>query len=431
MANVVVVGSQWGDEGKGKIVDWLSEQADIVVRFQGGHNAGHTLVIDGTTYKLSLLPSGVVREGKLSVIGNGVVVDPHALLAEIGQLKNQGVSVTPENLRIAENAPLILPLHQELDAFRESSNVNTRIGTTKRGIGPAYEDKVGRRAIRFMDLADLPSLGAKIERLLAHHNALRRGNGQNEIDAKAIYDDLASLAPKILPFMDTVWALLDAKVREGKRILFEGAQGALLDIDHGTYPFVTSSNTVAAQAATGSGVGPNAVDFVLGICKAYTTRVGEGPFPTDQMHNVIGKTLGERGREFGVVTGRPRRCGWFDAILVRQTVRTCGIDGLALTKLDILDGFDEVKVCVGYKLEGREIDYLPGGERAQGSVEPIYETIDGWKEPTAKARSWADLPAQAIKYVRRIEELVGCPVALLSTSPEREDTILVQNPFEV
>jgi len=430
MANVVVVGSQWGDEGKGKIVDWLSEQADIVVRFQGGHNAGHTLVIDGTTYKLSLLPSGVVREGKLSVIGNGVVVDPHALLAEIGQLKNQGVSVTPENLRIAENAPLILPLHQELDAFRESSNVNTRIGTTKRGIGPAYEDKVGRRAIRFMDLADLPSLGAKIERLLAHHNALRRGNGQNEIDAKAIYDDLASLAPKILPFMDTVWALLDAKVREGKRILFEGAQGALLDIDHGTYPFVTSSNTVAAQAATGSGVGPNAVDFVLGICKAYTTRVGEGPFPTDQMHNVIGKTLGERGREFGVVTGRPRRCGWFDAILVRQTVRTCGIDGLALTKLDILDGFDEVKVCVGYKLEGREIDYLPGGERAQGSVEPIYETIDGWKEPTAKARSWADLPAQAIKYVRRVEELVGCPVVLLSTSPEREDTILMKNPFE-
>jgi len=430
MANVVVVGSQWGDEGKGKIVDWLSEQADIVVRFQGGHNAGHTLVIDGETYKLSLLPSGIVRQGKLSVIGNGVVVDPHALLAEIAQLKKQGVAVTPENLRIAENAPLILALHQELDAFRESSNASTRIGTTKRGIGPAYEDKVGRRAIRFMDLADLPSLGQKIERLLAHHNALRRGNGQNEVDAKTIYDDLAALAPEILPYMDTVWALLDAKVREGKRILFEGAQGALLDIDHGTYPFVTSSNTVAAQAATGAGVGPNAIDFVLGICKAYTTRVGEGPFPTDQMDNAVGKMLGERGREFGTVTGRARRCGWFDAVLVRQTVRTCGIDGLALTKLDILDGFDEIKVCTGYRLEGREIDYLPGGERAQAQVEPVYEVVDGWKEPTAKARSWADLPAQAVKYVRRVEELVGCPVVLLSTSPEREDTILMRNPFE-
>jgi adenylosuccinate synthase len=430
MANVVVVGSQWGDEGKGKIVDWLSEQADIVVRFQGGHNAGHTLVVDGVTYKLSLLPSGVVRGGKLSVIGNGVVIDLHALLAEIVQLGKQGVAVTPENLRIAENATLILPLHQELDAFRESSNSNTRIGTTKRGIGPAYEDKVGRRAIRFMDLDDLPSLGAKIERLLSHHNALRRGNGLTEIDARPIYDDLAALAPKVLPYMDSVWSLLDAKHREGKRILFEGAQGALLDVDHGTYPFVTSSNTVAAQAATGSGVGPGSIDYVLGICKAYTTRVGEGPFPTDQMHNAIGKTLGERGREFGTVTGRARRCGWFDAALVRQTVRTSGIDGLALTKLDILDGFDEIKVGVGYRLEGREIDYLPAGERAQAMLEPIYETIDGWKEPTANARSWAQLPAQAIKYVRRIEELVGCPVALLSTSPEREDTILMKNPFE-
>ena len=430
MANVVVVGSQWGDEGKGKIVDWLSEQADIVVRFQGGHNAGHTLVIDGVTYKLSLLPSGVVRGGKLSVIGNGVVIDLHALLAEITQLDKQGVAVTPENLRIAENATLILPLHQELDAFREGSNSNTRIGTTKRGIGPAYEDKVGRRAIRFMDLADLPSLGAKIERLLSHHNALRRGNGLNEIDAKPIYDDLAALAPKVLPYMDSVWSLLDAKHREGKRILFEGAQGALLDVDHGTYPFVTSSNTVAAQAATGSGVGPGSIDYVLGICKAYTTRVGEGPFPTDQTHNAIGKKLGERGREFGTVTGRARRCGWFDAALVRQTVRTSGIDGLALTKLDILDGFDEIKVGIGYRLEGSEIDYLPAGERAQAMLEPIYETIDGWKEPTAKARSWAQLPAQAIKYVRRIEELVGCPVTLLSTSPEREDTILMKNPFE-
>ncbi len=431
MANVVVVGSQWGDEGKGKIVDWLSEQADIVVRFQGGHNAGHTLVIDGTTYKLSLLPSGVVRGGKLSVIGNGVVIDPHALIAEIAQLGRQGVTVTPDNLRIAENATLILPLHQELDAFREGSNSGTRIGTTKRGIGPAYEDKVGRRAIRFMDLADLPSLGAKIERLLAHHNALRRGNGLSEIAARPLYDDLAALAPKVLPYMDSVWSLLDAKRREGKRILFEGAQGALLDVDHGTYPYVTSSNTVAAQAATGSGVGPGVVGYVLGICKAYTTRVGEGPFPTDQMDNAIGKTLGERGREFGTVTGRARRCGWFDAVLVRQTVRTSGIDGLALTKLDILDGFDEIKVCVAYRLDGREIDYLPAGEHAQARVEPVYETIAGWKEPTARARSWAQLPAQAIKYVRRVEELVGCPVALLSTSPEREDTILMKNPFEV
>jgi len=429
MANVVVVGSQWGDEGKGKIVDWLSEQADIVVRFQGGHNAGHTLVIDGVTYKLSLLPSGVVRGGKLSIIGNGVVIDPKALIDEIAQLKKQGVAVTPDNLRIAENAPLILPLHRELEAVREDSTA--RIGTTKRGIGPAYEDKVGRRAIRFMDLADLPALAPKIERLLAHHNALRRGLGLSELDGKAIYEYLAAIAPQVLPYMDSVWQLLDGKRREGKRILFEGAQGALLDIDHGTYPYVTSSNTVAAQAATGCGLGPNAIDYVLGICKAYTTRVGEGPFPTDQMHNAIGKTLGERGREFGTVTGRARRCGWFDAVLVRQTVLTCGIDGLALTKLDILDGFDEVKVCVGYKLDGRTIDYLPAGERAQARVEPVYETIAGWKEPTARARSWAQLPAQAIKYVRRVEELVGCPVALLSTSPEREDTILMKNPFEV
>jgi adenylosuccinate synthase len=431
MANDVVVGSQWGDEGKGKIVDWLSEQADIVVRFQGGHNAGHTLVINGVTFKLSLLPSGVVREGKLSIIGNGVVVDPLALIDEITQLKKQGVKVTPENLRIAENAPLILPLHRELEAVREADSSATRIGTTKRGIGPAYEDKVGRRAIRFMDLADLPALAPKIERLLAHHNALRRGLGLTELDGKMIYNDLAALAPKVLPYMDSVWLLLDARRREGRRILFEGAQGALLDIDHGTYPYVTSSNTVAGQAATGSGLGPNAIDYVLGICKAYTTRVGEGPFPTDQMDNATGKKLGERGREFGTVTGRARRCGWFDAVLVRQTVLTCGIDGLALTKLDILDGFDEIKVCTRYRLDGREIDYLPAGEQAQARVEPIYETIAGWKEPTACARSWAQLPAQAIKYVRRIEELVGCPVTLLSTSPEREDTILMKNPFEL
>lgn len=427
MANVVVVGSQWGDEGKGKIVDWLSEQADIVVRFQGGHNAGHTLVIDGNTYKLSLLPSGVVR-GKLSVIGNGVVLDPKALLEEIDRLKGQGVEVTADTLRIAENATLILPLHQELDVMRERASGKGAIGTTGRGIGPAYEDKVGRRAIRLMDLADLQMLNGKIERMLAHHNALRRGLGIDEIAPRVLYDQLAAIAPKVLPYMDSVWSLLDRKRREGKRILFEGAQGALLDIDHGTYPYVTSSNTVAAQAATGSGMGPSAIGYVLGICKAYTTRVGAGPFPTEQ-NNEIGRLMGERGREFGTVTGRPRRCGWFDAVLVRQTVRTSGIDGLALTKLDILDGIDEIKVCVGYRLDGREIDYLPAAEHAQARVEPIYETIEGWRAPTANARSWAALPAPAIKYVRRIEELVGCPVALLSTSPERDDTILVTNPF--
>jgi adenylosuccinate synthase len=430
MANVVVVGSQWGDEGKGKVVDWLSEQADIVVRFQGGHNAGHTLVIDGVTYKLSLLPSGVVRQGKLSVIGNGVVLDPRALLDEIDRLAAQGVKVTPQSLRIAENVPLILPLHQELDVIRESSNTVTRIGTTGRGIGPAYEDKVGRRAIRLMDLADLPALGHKIDRLLAHHNALRRGLGLDEVRQETVQHQLESVAPQVLPYMDSVWSLLDQKRREGKRILFEGAQGALLDIDHGTYPFVTSSNTVAAQAATGSGLGPAAIGYVLGICKAYTTRVGQGPFPTE-LDTAIGRLIGERGREFGTVTGRPRRCGWFDAVLVRQTVRTSGINGLALTKLDILDGLGDIQVCVGYRLDGREIDYLPAGEGAQARVEPIYETVAGWQEPTARARSWAQLPAPAIKYVRRIEELVGCPVALLSTSPEREDTILMHNPFEI
>jgi adenylosuccinate synthase len=370
----------------------------------------------------------VVRN-KLSVIGNGVVLDPRALLAEIGRLKEQGVTVTHESLRIAENTTLILSLHQELDVAREKASGKNAIGTTGRGIGPAYEDKVGRRAIRLMDLGDLEMLNGKIDRVLAHHNALRRGLGMSEIAPKTIYDELAEVAPKVLPYMDTVWSLLDEKRREGRRILFEGAQGALLDIDHGTYPFVTSSNTVAAQAATGSGLGPGAIDYVLGICKAYTTRVGEGPFPTEQK-NEIGRLLGERGREFGVVTGRPRRCGWFDAVLVRQTVRTSGINGLALTKLDILDGLPELQVCVGYRLDGREIDYLPASEHAQARVEPVYETVGGWQEPTARARSWAELPAQAIKYVRRIEELVGCPVTLLSTSPEREDTILMQNPFE-
>ncbi|APF38223.1 Adenylosuccinate synthetase [Chelatococcus sambhunathii] len=429
MANVVVVGAQWGDEGKGKIVDWLCEQADIVARFQGGHNAGHTLVIGDAVYKLSLLPSGVVRPGKLAVIGNGVVLDPQALVDEIDRLATQGVSITRDNLRIADNATLILPLHRELDALRENSNAGTRIGTTRRGIGPAYEDKVGRRAIRLMDLADLETLPAKIERLLSHHNALRRGFGLAEFGAEEIFDELSAVAPKVLPYMDTVWRLLDEERRHGSRILFEGAQGALLDIDHGTYPFVTSSHTVAGQAATGTGLGPKAVGYVLGIAKAYTTRVGEGPFPTE-LDDEIGQRIGERGREFGTVTGRKRRCGWFDAVLVRQTVRTSGIDGIALTKLDILDGFDEIKVCVGYRLDGEVLDHLPASQGAQARVEPVYETIEGWPGTTAGARSWADLPAQAIKYVRRIEELIGAPVALLSTSPERDDTILVHNPFE-
>ncbi|MDD7911929.1 MULTISPECIES: adenylosuccinate synthase [Pseudovibrio] len=429
MANVVVVGSQWGDEGKGKIVDWLSEQADVIVRFQGGHNAGHTLVIDGVSYKLSLLPSGVVR-GKLSVIGNGVVVDPHALVSEIDRLKEQGVEITPEILRVADNATLILSIHRELDALRENAaSEENRIGTTKRGIGPAYEDKVGRRAVRVMDLANLETLPGKIDRMLVHHNALLRGLGEPEISADAIYEELASVADKILPFMERSWQLLDNARREGKRILFEGAQGALLDNDHGTYPFVTSSNTVAGQAATGCGLGPNSVDYVLGITKAYTTRVGEGPFPTEQQ-NEVGEFLGTRGHEFGVVTGRKRRCGWFDAVIVRQTVCTSGISGIALTKLDVLDGLDEIKICVGYELDGERIDYLPASQGAQARVVPIYETLPGWKETTKGARSWADLPAQAVKYVRHVEELIGAPVALLSTSPERDDTILVQNPFQ-
>ena len=382
MTNVVVVGSQWGDEGKGKIVDWLSEQADVVVRFQGGHNAGHTLVVDGVTYKLSLLPSGVVRSGKLSVIGNGVVLDPQALVAELERLAAQGVVVGPDRLRIAETTPLILPLHRELDALRENANAGTRIGTTRRGIGPAYEDKVGRRAIRLVDLADMASLPAKVERLLSHHNLLRRGLGLPEVDATALIAELEEVAPKVLPFMDRVWELLDRARRDGKKILFEGAQGALLDIDHGTYPYVTSSNTVASSAASGSGVGPGSLDYVLGITKAYTTRVGEGPFPTE-LTDEAGQALGARGREFGVVTGRPRRCGWFDAVLVRQTVRTCGIHGIALTKLDVLDGFEEIKVCVGYMLDGKEIDYLPAESGAQARATPIYETIPGWTASTA------------------------------------------------
>jgi len=428
MANVVVVGSQWGDEGKGKIVDWLSERADVVVRYQGGHNAGHTLVIDGVSFKLALLPSGLVQ-GKLSVIGNGVVVDPHHFVSELERLRAQGVTITPELLRIADNAPLILSLHRELDAIREDSNSGLKIGTTKRGIGPAYEDKVGRRAIRLVDLSEPDTLMVKIERLLTHHNALRRGMGLAEIDAQTIYDELTAVAADILPFMDQVWRVLDDKRKAGARILFEGAQGALLDNDHGTYPFVTSSNTVAGQAAAGSGLGPTAIGYVLGITKAYTTRVGEGPFPCE-LDDDIGKHLAVVGREVGVNTGRPRRCGWFDAVLVRQTVKTSGITGIALTKLDVLDGLKEIKVCVGYELDGVRIDYLPASMGAQARVKPIYETLEGWSETTAGARSWAQLPAQAIKYVRFIEEQIGTSVAMLSTSPERLDTILVVDPFQ-
>jgi adenylosuccinate synthase len=428
MANVAVIGAQWGDEGKGKIVDWLSARADVVVRFQGGHNAGHTLVIDGVTYKLSLLPSGVVRPGKLAIIGNGVVVDPWAFLEEIARVVALGVAVTPDNLMVAENAVLILPLHRELDVARESSNSVQALGTTKRGIGPAYEDKVGRRALRVIDLKDLAGLPRKIDRLLAHHNTLRRGSNLPEIDAGPLLESLKEIAPKILPFASCAWRRLDEVRRQGKRILFEGAQAVLLDIDHGTYPYVTSSNTVAGQAAAGSGIGPRDIGYVLGIAKAYTTRVGEGPFPTE-LTDETGERIGRIGAEFGTVTGRKRRCGWFDAVLVRQTVITGGIDGIALTKLDVFDGFDAIKLCIGYRLDGREIDYLPADATEQARCEPVYEIMDGWKGSTRGARSWAQLPAQAVKYVRRVEELIGAPVALLSTSPEREDTILVRDPF--
>jgi len=403
----------------------------VVVRFQGGHNAGHTLVVDGKTYKLSLLPSGVVRPGKLSVIGNGVVFDPHAFVAELGRIRDLGVEIGPDRLKIAENTALILSLHRELDAFREdaASGSGTKIGTTRRGIGPAYEDKVGRRAIRVMDLADTNTLAAKVDRLLTHHNALRRGLGHPEVAREAIMQELTSVADKVLPYMDRVWKVLDEARRAGSRILFEGAQGTLLDIDHGTYPFVTSSNTVAGQAAPGSGLGPGAIGYVLGITKAYTTRVGEGPFPTEQ-DNAVGDFLGTRGREFGTVTGRKRRCGWFDAVLVRQAVAVNGINGIALTKLDVLDGLEEIKVCTGYRLDGETIDYLPASQAAQARVEPVYETLEGWSGTTAGARSWSALPAQAVKYVRYLEELIGAPVALLSTSPERDDTILVTDPFQ-
>ena len=427
MGNVTVIGAQWGDEGKGKLVDWLSNRADVVVRFQGGHNAGHTLVVGNQVYKLSLLPSGVVQ-GKLSVIGNGVVVDPWHLLEEMAKIGAQGINITPDLLVLADNACLILPLHRDLDQAREAAAVN-KIGTTGRGIGPAYEDKVGRRAIRVDDLRDRDALEAKIDRLLAHHTPLRRGLGLPEYDGAQLLAALEEIAPKILPFAQPAWKLLDGVVKSGKRVLFEGAQGALLDVDHGTYPYVTSSNTVAGQAAAGSGLGPKGPGFILGIVKAYTTRVGEGPFPTE-LNDEIGQHLGTVGKEFGVVTGRPRRCGWFDAVLVRQSVALNGIDGIALTKLDILDGLPKLKICVGYRLRGEILDHLPAGLKDQSALEPVYEELEGWSESTAGATSWKDLPANAVKYVRRVEELIGAPAAMVSTSPQRDDTIMVRDPFQ-
>jgi adenylosuccinate synthase len=427
VANVTVIGGQWGDEGKGKIVDWLSSRADVVARFQGGHNAGHTLVVGEEVYKLSLLPSGIVR-GTLSVIGNGVVLDPWALRSEVERLAAQGVSVTPETLQIADTCPLILPFHRDLDALREDASGAGKIGTTRRGIGPAYEDKVGRRAIRVCDLAHLGGLEPQIDRLCAHHDALRAGFGEPPIDRDRLMRDLAEVADYVLQFAKPVWKTLNKARAEGRRILFEGAQGVLLDVDHGTYPFVTSSNTIAGTAAGGTGLGPSAAGFVLGIVKAYTTRVGSGPFPTE-LDDEVGQRLGERGREFGTVTGRKRRCGWFDAVLVRQSCAVAGVTGIALTKLDVLDGLDEIRICTGYRLRGELLDHLPAHAADQAAVEPVYEAIEGWPQSTAGARSWAQLPAQAVKYIRRVEELIDCPVALVSTSPEREDTILVRDPF--
>ena len=428
MGNVAVVGAQWGDEGKGKIVDWLSERADVVVRFQGGHNAGHTLVIGNVEYKLSLLPSGVVRPGKLSIIGSGVVVDPWSLVAEIEAMRLKGIAVSPDNLKLADNAALILPSHGALDRAREERHGARKIGTTGRGIGPAYEDKVGRRALRVCDLADPAALAERLDQLLLHHNALLRGLGKPEVDRAQLLAALNEVAPKVLPYAEPVWRLLDEAKRQGRRILFEGAQGAMLDVDHGTYPYVTSSNTLAGQAAAGAGIAPSAVGYVLGITKAYTTRVGSGPFPTE-LTDKIGRLLGDRGREFGVVTGRRRRCGWFDAVAVRQAIKLGGIDGIALTKLDVLDGFDEVKFCTAYRRGGETYDHFPASASLQAEVEPLYEVAEGWRTSTRGARSWADLPATAIKYIRRLEELIGAPVALLSTSPERDDTVLVRDPF--
>ncbi|MEQ8335524.1 adenylosuccinate synthase [Nisaea sp.] len=428
MKNVTVIGAQWGDEGKGKIVDWLSERADVIVRFQGGHNAGHTLVIGDQVYKLSLLPSGVVREGKLSVIGNGVVVDPWALASEIETLRKAGVKITTNNLVIADNASLILPVHRRIDQAREAVLAEGKIGTTGRGIGPAYEDKVARRAVKVSDLADPETLAVRVRALIAHHNVFLKGAEEELIDPQETLDLLAEIAGTVLPFVKPVWRELEAAVAADKRILFEGAQGVMLDVDHGTYPFVTSSNTVAGQASAGSGLGPRDIGYVLGLVKAYTTRVGSGPFPTE-LHDENGQRLGERGKEFGTVTGRQRRCGWFDAVMVRQALKVSGVDGIALTKLDVLDGFDELKICVGYELDGETLDYFPAGAGKQARVTPVYTTVPGWSESTFGARSWADLPANAVKYIRYVEELIETPVALLSTSPEREDTILVHDPF--
>ncbi len=429
MGNVAVIGSQWGDEGKGKIVDWLSERADVVVRFQGGHNAGHTLVINGITHKLSLLPSGIVRENKISIIGNGVVIDPYALIKEIDTLKQSGINISPDNLMIAENASLILSVHRQVDNLAEEKRGSSKIGTTGRGIGPAYEDKVGRRAIRVCDLADKEILDKRIDDLLDYHNALRRGLGAAEVKKGDIKQELSGIADKILPYAKPVWQYLHSAHNESKRILFEGAQGIMLDVDHGTYPFVTSSSTVAGQAHGGSGFGLGKIDYVLGITKAYTTRVGSGPFPTEQK-NEIGERMGQRGHEFGTVTGRKRSCGWFDAVMVSQAIKISGINGIALTKLDILDGFETLKICTAYKINGKEYNYLPSAISKQANVEPIYEELPGWSENTAGARSFKDLPANAIKYIRRIEELIETPVAILSTSPERDDTILVKDPFK-
>lgn len=428
MSNVAVIGSQWGDEGKGKIVDWLSSRADVVVRFQGGHNAGHTLVIDGVEYKLNLLPSGIVRPGKLSIIGNGVVVSPWSLLKEIEAVREKGVKVSPENLMLAENANLILPVHQALDEAMEITRGKTKIGTTKRGIGPCYEDKVSRRGIRVCDLYHPELLKDKLQRMMHHHNILLKGLGVDPVDATETYDGLMAIAEALLAYAAPVWRTLDDARAEGKKILFEGAQGVMLDVDHGTYPYVTASNTVAGQAGAGSGMAADAIGYVLGITKAYTTRVGTGPFPTEQ-NNEIGEFLGQKGREFGTVTGRKRRCGWFDAVLVRQAIKVSGMHGIALTKLDVLDGLDEIKICIGYELNGKRIDYYPASQIHQEEVVPVYETVEGWKESTYGARTWAELPAEAVKYVRHIEELIGAPVAMLSTSPERDDTILVRDPF--
>ncbi len=427
MGNVTVIGAQWGDEGKGKVIDWLADRADVVVRFQGGNNAGHTIVVGNTEYRFSLLPSGVAQ-GKLSVIGNGVVVDPWSLLDEIARVQGQGLAITPQVLALADAAALVLPLHRDLDAAREARAGAGKIGTTGRGIGPAYEDKVGRRAIRFCDLGDPAALETKIERLLAHHQPLRRGLDLPEVTAEAVLSQLEEIAPRVLPFVQPSWRVLDRAAKAGQRVLFEGAQAVMLDVDHGTYPFVTSSNTVAGQAAAGSGVGPRATGYVLGIVKAYTTRVGEGPFPCE-LKDEIGERIGQRGAEFGTVTGRKRRCGWFDAVLVRQSVAVSGVDGVALTKLDVLDGLETLKICVGYRLGDRILDYLPAGLSDQAAVTPIYEEIEGWSQVTHKARSWRDLPAAAVKYVRRIEELIGAQIALVTTSPDRDDVIMMRDPF--